>query len=193
MQPFTSAGIVVTEERATRDQPGSGRAQALLPGLAETAEPIVTTVRAITLCGTVFQSSSDGIQIDTSPPDVSLTHFGSRLPNGREVAGSTYFAKPIPVSASWTVNEDTGREQTVASYWAGTFPGGDDLTELSETPLSRTEDGAIQAALDGLPTFITASVTNDAGLQAKVTSDAIVVDQTRPIVGKVRKRTNSLH
>jgi hypothetical protein len=183
LQSFKTDGLVVTNHESTRASPGAGRAQALLPGLRETARVIYVTVRAVTVCGNEFQATSNGIRIDTTPADISFMHVGTRTSS--DANGMSYHNLASSLSASWQIRELESRQAGLSEYRLGTYPGGDDLHTATSSVHNTVHDGSITPGQDGLPHYFTVSVWNEAGWKSEAFGNSVIYDTSRPSIGSV--------
>ena len=170
--------------------------QRLVPGLEQYGRQILyTTVRAITGCGGILESSSDGFVIDSSPPEVAFIAVGANaIEHGTasETGGVVHEHQPYQteqlLSARWTATDPESGIQDERIVKMGSYPGGSDI--IAET--SVTDDfvrGLEMSANAGEPNYVTVSVWNRAGVRHDVTAPSVAWDQTPPNQGEVRKQT----
>ena len=156
---------------------------------------LYTTVRAITGCGVVLESSSDGFVIDPSPPEIAFIAVGANaieLGTTSEAGGVARQHQPYQteqlLSATWTATDvESGmRDERIVKM--GSYPGGSDI--IAETAV--TDDfvrGLEMSANTGEPNYVTVSVWNRAGVRHDVTAPSVAWDQTPPHQGEVRMQT----
>ena len=85
--------------------------QILVPGLEQYGRQVLyTTVRAITGCGGILESSSDGFIIDSSPPEVAFLAVGANLIEAAtasetgDIIHELYQTEQL-LSATWTATD----------------------------------------------------------------------------------------
>jgi len=152
-------------------------------------------VRAITGCGNILESNSDGFIIDSTPPEVAFIAVGA---NAVELGRASETDNIVPehqayqteqlLSATWTANDAESGVQTERLVKIGSYPGGSDI--ISETTI--TDDyvrGLEMSANAGEPNYVTVSIWNRAGIRQDVTAPAVAWDQTPPHQGEVRKQS----
>ena len=153
---------------------------------------LYTTVRAITGCGGILESSSDGFVIDSSPPEVAFIAVGANaieLGTASKTGDVVYEHQPYQteqlVSAVWTATDAESNIQTERVVKMGSYPGGSDV--IAETTV--TDDfvrGLEMTANAGEPHYVTVSIWNRAGVRQDVTAPSVTWDQTPPRQGEVR-------
>lgn len=167
--------------------------QHLLPGLCEYSNQLLhTTVRAITGCGTILESSSDGFIIDPTSPDLDFITVGANaieLGLARELGGNIPDHQPYQteklLSAAWTASDTESGLQTGQLLKVGSYPGGADIIE--EMSIDDNYVRGLEMSDDaGQPNYVTVSVWNRAGVRKDVTAPAVAWDQTPPQQGEVR-------
>ena len=149
-------------------------------------------MRAITGCGNILESSSDGFVIDSTPPEVAFVAVGANaieLGTDIETENIVYEHRPYQteqlLSATWMAKDTESGIQDERLVKIGSYPGGSDI--ITETSI--TDDyvrGLEMSAIGGEPNYITVSVWNRAGVRQDVTAPAVAWDQTPPRQGEVR-------
>ena len=153
-----------------------------------------TTVRAVTGCGGILESSSDGFIIDSSPPEVAFLAVGANaveLGTASEVEDIVHEHQPYQteqlLSATWTAADPESGIQNERIVKIGSYPGGSDV--IAET--SVTDDfvrGLEMSPNAGEPNYVTVSIWNRAGVRRDVTAPSLTWDDTPPHQGEVRKQ-----
>ena len=185
--PFTTRGIVAA------DTSGSGYAQANLPNLRSFgSQRLYVTIRGITGCGDILESTSNGFVIDPAPPSLEIIETGPQAIENAQLRGDTPASGVYQVEAGyssiWRANDvQSGlSNQTIVDI--GTYPYGNDISDdiaISENYLRSQITSA-----DGVATYVTVTVTNGAEVESKRTSSPVVRDTTPPIVGEVCYHTS---
>ena len=167
--------------------------QRLLPGLSEySGQLLYTTVRAVTGCGTILESSSDGFIIDPTTPELDIIAVGT---NAIELGLASELGNSIPdhqpyqteklLSATWTARDIESGLQIERLVKVGSYPGGADIIE--EMSINDNYVRGLEMSDDaGQPNYVTVSVWNRAGVRKDVTAPAVAWDQTPPQQGEVR-------
>ena len=179
---FTTRGIVAVGTSS------SGYAQANLPSLYSFgSQRLYVTVRGITGCGDILESTSNGFVIDSVPPSLEIIETGSQaIENAQSNSGdspaSSVYQVEAGYSSIWRANDAQSglSNQTVD---IGTYPYGSDISDnmvISENYIRSQITSA-----DGVATYVTVTVTNGAGVESGRTSSPIVRDTTPPTVGEV--------
>ena len=156
-------------------------------------QPLYVTVRGITGCDEVLESTSNGFVIDSSPPSLGILRTGEQAIEQAQSMGET--GSPIvhqeyQTTSSYSAIWEAGDEQSGVSRETlklGTYPGGGDLESEAAVSDNYVRD-SIQSAV-GLPNYVTLTAENEAGLVTRVTSEPIVLDTTPPTVGEVSSTT----
>ena len=166
----------------------------MVPGLAQYGRQVLyTTVRAITGCGDILESSSDGFVIDSSPPEVAFLAVGANVIEATtasetgDIIHEPYQTEQL-LSATWTATDPESGIQDERIVKMGSYPGGSDI--VAETPV--TDDfvrGLEMSANAGEPNYVTVSVWNRAGVRHDVTAPSVAWDQTPPNQGEVSNQT----
>ncbi|XP_060604506.1 uncharacterized protein LOC132757271 [Ruditapes philippinarum] len=137
------------------------------------------TVMAYDFTGQFSNSKSDGIKIDTTPP---------QLLNGTITLPSRHISDTDYVEACWT-NVFVDSESGISHYsWGvGTHPGFDDKFSFdgTEEECAKTPENKPLTLKEGHAYYITVKAHNKAGLYAATSSWAFTVEATPPIPGKV--------
>ncbi len=157
-------------------------------------QPLYITVRGITGCGEVLESTSNGFVIDSSSPSLGIVGTGSQAIERSQAAGEINGNVPIShqeyqttptFSAIWDVEDEESGVMGNTLFKVGTYPGGGDIE--SETTVVENYIRSSIGYDGGVPTYITVTAENEAGLVTTVTSEPIVLDTTPPMVGEVSK------
>ena len=173
---FTSHGIFESPTGS-----GSGHAQLPISGLdLWVGQRLYTAVRAVTGCGRVSQAMSDGFVIDLSPPLLEEDMSGA------QTAGSSggLYQGTEGYSVQWTAGDPESGVPGDATVRVGTYPGGADLE--GPRPLSTDYVRGTVESPEGVPTYVTVTATNGAGLESEVVTEPITLDTTPPETGMVR-------
>ena len=160
---------------------------------------LYTTVRAITGCGNILESSSDGFVIDSSPPEVAFTAVGVNaieLGLASETEDIVHEHQPYQteqlLSATWTAADPESGIQDERLVKIGSYPGGSDI--IAETSVTDDSVRSLQMSDNaGEPNYVTVSVWNRAGVRQDVTAPAVAWDQTPPQQGEVRNEVVTIN
>ena len=86
----------------------------------ESSKKYFATIRAITGAGNLLESCSNGMTIDTSPPEAQFDEVGS---DDAVYIGDVIYQKQTDnLAASWNVT-DTESGVTQTSVWPSKYPG----------------------------------------------------------------------
>ena len=138
------------------------------------------TVRATNEAGYSTTATSNGVLVDSTPPQ------GGEVRDGRTLADIDYQAGDTYIYANWDEFQDVESDVTRYAWCAGTRKGTCDV--IPETNVGdRTSVGQqIRPSLTtGMAVFVTVSAYNGAGAITRVSSDGFKVDSTPPAVSKV--------
>lgn len=138
------------------------------------------TVKATNEAGYSTMATSNGVQVDSTPPVGGEVRDGKTLVDVDFQAGDTY------IFANWDEFEDVESVVTRYAWCAGTQQGNCDI--IPETDVGdRTSIGQqIRPSLTtGLAVFVTVSAYNGAGAVTRISSDGVKVDTTPPVISKV--------
>lgn len=169
--------------------------QRLVPGLEHYGRQILyTTVKAITGCGEILESSSDGFIIDSTAPEVAFIAVGANaveLGTTFETENVIHEHQPYQteqlLSATWTATDDESGVQNEKLVKIGSYPGGSDI--IAEVTVTDDYVRGLEMSVDaGEPNYVTVSVWNRAGVRQDVTAPAVAWDKTPPHQGEVRKQ-----
>lgn len=142
---------------------------------------LLVTFRGITGCGQTFESVSDGFVISVTPPSVSILQTGPFSIESGPIVESSY-QSISSFSSLWRVN-DGQQEDTVVTVTVGSYPGASDLMNDTEAQYEYIHEDII--ATDGVPSYVTITATNRAGLVGQAISHPIILDTTLPPNGEV--------
>lgn len=140
------------------------------------------TVRATGVSGYSSIAASNGVKIDTTPPEYGQVRDGETLVDIDYQADDTY------IYANWDDFHD--KESGVAGYtWcAGT---GKSFCDIISPTYVMDQMRAGQQVLEPLPAgiviFVTVTAVNNVGISSTVSSDGFKVDNTGPILSGVSK------
>eukprot|EP00058_Branchiostoma_floridae_P000529 XP_002586017.1 hypothetical protein BRAFLDRAFT_110183 [Branchiostoma floridae] len=181
VQPYTAAGIAPSDHN---DNPGGGlsshgQAQSLLP--LTPGVQYYATVRAITGAGNVLDFSTDGFNVDITPPVIQIDSVGVQIGNNSfdlDWERSHYQKSADSVNANWHIIES---EDAIASSWFcyGSYPGACDIYPVTNTTDTSVPNSLVKPKSDGMPNILTVSSMNVA------ISGSLTVDETPPVAGEV--------
>ena len=131
------------------------------------------TVEAVTASGKRFSSSSNGVVIDTSPPELvgAIDHYDVAFST---VEPTIFQGNNDTISASWAFRDP--QSGIVEYLWAiGSSPYGDDIQQpVSVGAATRATNSNLLGLLEANTTYyITVITVNGAGLRANITSGGI--------------------
>ena len=151
-------------------------------------QSLYVTVRGVTGCGDILESTSDGFIIDPSPPSLEILGTGYNAiehaqssSEGSSINHTTYQTSPS-FSALWQLTDDQSGPDSTVTVHIGTYPGGSDLQD--ET----TPDHSIRSSLtggEGVPHYVTVTGANNAGVLATASSKSVVRDSSPLTLGEV--------
>ena len=180
VMPFTTKGVVAGEN-------GTGYAQVNLPDLQSFGnQQLFVTIRGITGCGGILESTSNGFVIDSDVPSLEIISTGPEaVENRRNTNMPTRGVYQIEAgySSIWSATDDESGLSDVTFVDIGTYPNGRDISPGVTTNNDYIRD-EIRSA-EGVATYVTVTVTNGAGLMSKRTSSPIVRDATPSLTGEV--------
>ena len=183
VMPFTTRGIVAG------DTSGSGYAQANLPNLHSFgSQRLYVTIRGITGCGDILESTSNGFVIDSAPPSLEIIETGPQAIENAQItreetaAGGVYQVE-AGYSSVWRANDAQSGLSNQTLVDIGTYPYGSDIYD--DMAISENFIRSQIMSTDGVATYVTVMVTNGAGVESKKSSSQIVRDTTPPTVGEV--------
>ena len=150
------------------------------------SQKLYISFRGITGCGDILESTSNGFTIDTTPPSVSILATGPyAIENsqfGKTSLSHQVYQTTKTFSSVWTVNNSNGNiVDTKVSI--GTYPGGNDLLNETEVNLGYIREEI--KAPEGVPTYVTVKVKDEAGQEGVAISDPIALDTSLPPMGEV--------
>ena len=164
--------------------------QVLLSGLDQYGnQPLFITVRGVTGCNRILESTSNGFIIDPTPPHLQVGRAGlyaleyATYSYGETETGDIQYQTMPSYSATWSAADLEGGVVGGATIKTGTYPGGGDISNYSTT-VENYVRGTV-GVRDGLSNYVTVSVWNSAGLQSTATTNAVVVDTSTPQSGEV--------
>ncbi|XP_066263995.1 uncharacterized protein [Branchiostoma lanceolatum] len=136
------------------------------------------TIKGVDFVGLSSVAVSDGVTIDTTPPD--------KNDNAVDIGG-LFLESLDSISVSWS-DVFFDKESGVTSfYWAvGSAPGVDDVVRLQPAENAMVEDSAIDPPLlEGHTYYVTIMAENGAGLVSTAISHGYVAETSPPEVGFV--------
>ena len=80
-----------------------------------------TTVRAKTGAGDILESSSNGVTVDTSPPEAQFTKVGETKTTYNNPESVVYQREPETLAASWNVSDQESTVSVVIGL--SSYPG----------------------------------------------------------------------
>lgn len=165
----------------------------MLPDLdSYTDQSLYITVRGITGCGRVLESTSNGFIIDPSPPSLEIVSTGNRAIERTQTGGDLGTEVPpthqeyqtaAGFSSVWaTADEESGIADDV-SVKIGTYPGGENIKAMATVSQSYIRSAVMST--EGVPNYVTVAALNGAGLETVAISNPVVMDTTPPLHGEV--------
>lgn len=176
--PFTDYGIVMRNE-------SFGQGQIHLRLYEDSTYYITVRARTGYNCkvGQYIVSTSDGIKLDTTPPEVKITKFGERMINNDMITGSLYQDRTDAVSFRWNSSDSSGISET---WWSiGSLPGRDDIHKKHFTDKTFIPAGTVSFS-NGQTFYLNIAAVDNAGNEKIVSSPSITVDITDPIIKNYR-------
>ncbi len=133
------------------------------------------TVRAITASGQMATSSSNGVTIDTSPPELAspIEHFDVSFP---QMEATIFQGSESTISARWRFSDP--ESGVVEHRWAiGTYPFGQDVQRFEPTGMATeaTNSNLLGILRANATYYVTVLATNGAGLTRNATSGGVTV------------------
>lgn len=183
VMPFTTRGIVAVGTS------GDGYAQASLPNLRSFgSRRLYVTIRGITGCGDILESTSNGFVIDSVPPSLEIIETGPQaIENAQIISGdspaSSVYQVEAGYSSIWRADDAQSGLSNQTLVDIGTYPYGSDIS--GNMAISENYIRSQIMSADGVATYVTVTVTNGAGIESKRTSSLIIRDTTPPTVGEV--------
>ncbi len=183
VMPFTTRGIVAVGTS------GSGYAQANLPNLHSFgSRHLYVTIRGITGCGDILESTSNGFVIDSVPPSLEIIETGPQaIENAQTISGDSPVSSVYQIEAGyssiWRASDAQSGLSNQTLVDIGTYPYGSDISD--DMAISENYIRSQIMSADGVATYVTVTVTNGAGIESRRTSSPIVRDTTPPTVGEV--------
>ena len=146
---------------------------------------IFVTVRGEDGCGGIYEASSDGFLIDTSPPEFTLVSLGSNAVDlSPENSSETphYYQSDRYLSAYWMVLDPESGLDEAFTVKVGTYPGGEDIASFN-TSLSSFRRETYQPELEGVAQYITIAAESRTGLRSSVSLPPLTMDTSPPQSG----------
>lgn len=180
VMPFTTKGVVAGEN-------STGYAQVNLPDLQSFgSQQLFVTIRGITGCGDILESTSNGFVIDSDAPSLDIVSTGPEaVENSRNTNVSTrgVYQLEAGYSSIWSVSDEESGLSVDTLVDIGTYPNGRDISPGVITDNDYIRDEI--RSTEGVATYVTVTVTNGAGIMSKRTSSPIVHDATPSLTGRV--------
>lgn len=161
--------------------------QALLPDLRSYGgQPLFVTVRGITGCDEVLETTSAAIIVDLTPPNSEITETGRYAVEHTQasmVTSHEVYQDVAGFSTVWQTSDTESGLDGPVSVKIGSYPGGGDI----ERERTATEDYIRSSIVstEGVPTYVTVTANNRAGLSATVFSEPVVLDSSSSLAGEV--------
>lgn len=140
------------------------------------SEELYITVQGITGCGHVMESTSNGFIIDSTPPVINILETSHQAIEN--ISSKDVYQTQTMFSSVWKTMEDSYDSSEGVTVRIGSYPGGVDFKNETEVNGDHIREN-IEAA-DGVPSYVTVSMTNKAGLQSIEYSSAVVLDTSPP-------------
>ena len=154
----------------------------MLPDLDQyETEQLFITVRGITGCGDILESTSNGFIIDSTPPSVNIIGTGNQALEDINIDNQIYQTENT-FSSVWEVLGEAN-DLIDMKYSIGTFPGGNDL--VNETVVDVNYIRNEITAPEGVSTYVTVIVDDEVGLEGVAYSEPVVLDTSLPTAGTV--------
>ena len=181
---FTSRGV-------TDNGDGTGHAQLPVVGLRDlTNRKLYISVRGVTGCGNVLESTSDGFIIDTTPPSLQVIGTGyqaiERAQSAGDITEHMDYQSSDLFSAVWASTDPESSIPDDVVVQMGTFPGGSDIAPGEGVSGDHIRQQISTATAEGVPTYISVTAENGAGLESVAVGESITMDTTPPPTGQVR-------
>ena len=145
------------------------------------SEELFITVRGITGCGDILESTSNGFVIDASPPAIDILQTGQKAVEN--ITSDSIYQNEQTFSSTWTVSEESGEAISHVTATVGSYPGGDDL--MNTTQVAADHIRVDITAPEGVASYVTVTATNKAGLVGSQYSAPVVMDTSLPEVNYV--------
>ncbi|XP_062567667.1 uncharacterized protein LOC134229900 [Saccostrea cucullata] len=172
--PFTDYGIVMHNE-------SFGQGQMHLRLYEDSTYYITVRARTGYNCkvGQYIVSTSDGIKLDTIPPEIKIIEFGEKIIDSDLKGETLYLDRTDAASVRWNSSDSSGIAET---WWSiGTLPGKDDLHQRTFTRINFIPAGAASFT-NGQTFYLNIGATDNARNKKIVTSPAITIDITAPVI-----------
>ncbi|XP_060596420.1 uncharacterized protein LOC132750448 [Ruditapes philippinarum] len=194
VQPYLEQGIIHNEEE---NVVGNGLTSS---GFAHTSVNLdhgvayFSTIRAKTNKGNILQATTDGFEVDTTPPEIMFnTLTGSPLIEPDTVI---YQRDQSVLEASWNFTDTENIKQedynNIELSWfsVGSVPYFENIVNKTYQDIFQGNEGSLSAeqvkpALAGISNIVTVGVQNKAGLEHMAVSKPVIQDNTAPDSGTV--------
>ena len=158
------------------------------PIILEEGVRYYVTVEATNGAGLKEKAYSDGVTLDTSPPevgDVVYEELSYKDMSGVNIPGSANNGRELRFS--WTKANDLQSKISQLMWCAGPKPRNCDLVPWIGIDPEKTSTSYffLQQLTSGTSVFVTMEATNGAGMTSQTTSGALVIDTTGPSEGNV--------
>ena len=144
-------------------------------------ERYFVTVKATNEAGYSTMASSNGIEVDSTPPYRGSVRDGQRAPDIDFQADDTY------IYANWDEFRDEESDISKYTWCAGATKGTCDIILETDVGVRTSVGQQIRPALaTGMVVFVTVSAYNGAGAVTREASDGVEVDSTAPLLSQVK-------
>lgn len=172
--PFTDYGIVMLND-------SFGQGQISVQLYEDSTYYITVRARTGYNCkvGQYILSTSDGIKLDTTPPQVRMTEFGERKITHEITSYTLYQDHTHTPAFRWNSSDSSGIKK---SWWSvGSLPSIDDIYKKSFSDKNFIPAGTMSFS-NGQTYYLNIGVVDKAGNEIVITSPSITVDTTAPTI-----------
>ena len=154
-----------------------------IPGLSlKHNKRYFVTVRATSESGFKTTATSNGVRVDSTPPIKGVVRDGQTLADIDYQADDTY------IYANWDKFQDDESDVTSYTWCAGTGKGICDIVPETDVGDYTSASQQILPPLSrGIEIFVTVNTFNGAGASTSSSSDGFKVDNTAPVLSKVKQ------
>ena len=144
----------------------------------------MSTVECTNNDGFVISSSSDGITRDDSPPITGQIYHGTK-----SVPNIQYQSSTDVLQVYWNNSKD--QESGIKEYFVGvgSTPNDDNVRPFYSVGRATKTIISNVTMTSGFKYYVTLEVVNNANLRSRVSSSGVTVDNSSPIITKVRACT----
>jgi hypothetical protein len=122
-------------------------------------------------------SCSDGITLDTTPPEIKMVKFGAEKIHPNSISSSLYQNRTDSVDFRWEAKDASG---IAKNWWSiGSLPGKHDIHQKTITKENYIPAGSVSFR-HGQTFFVNTGAVDKAGNEKVVSSPSITVDTTIP-------------